>query len=218
MDTSLLIWAKGTALQFATVVFVVGLSMRILQILVMGRAPDYSKARDNNVMSHGMKTVFRRFWPKHMMKGAMFTYVTGYIFHVGFLVVLIFYAPHIEFFQGAFGISWPSLYTSLIDAITVITLLTLIAVLINRIRHPVQRMLSNCEDYLAWLVTFLPLLTGYFSYHHLLLPYDTMLALHILSVELLMIIIPFTKLSHMATLFIARWYNGAVHGRKGVQS
>ena len=71
---------------------------------------------------------------------------------------------------------------------------------------------------MAWTVTFLPLLTGYMAYHHLLLDYTLMLAVHILSVELLLVVFPFTKLTHMATLFISRWYNGEWFGRKGVAS
>jgi len=45
-----------------------------------------------------------------------------------------------------------------------------------------------------------------------------MLALHILSVELLMIAFPFTKLMHAVTFVFARYYNGAIQGRKGAQS
>ena len=37
-------------------------------------------------------------------------------------------------------------------------------------------------------------------------------------VELLMVLFPFTKLSHAFTLFIARWYNGAISGYRGVAS
>ena len=33
-----------------------------------------------------------------------------------------------------------------------------------------------------------------------------------------LVVLPFTKLTHMFTAFIARWYNGAIFGRKGVQS
>ena len=36
--------------------------------------------------------------------------------------------------------------------------------------------------------------------------------------EIFLIVLPFTKLTHMFTAFIARWYNGAIFGRKGVQS
>ena len=43
-----------------------------------------------------------------------------------------------------------------------------------------------------------------------------MLALHILSVELLLIFLPFTKLMHAFTLWGSRWYNGDANAKKGV--
>lgn len=219
MDTELLMWAKGPGLQWATLIMLLGLTMRVAQILLLKRPPDYSVAKSNRLLSAGMKTIFRRFLPPQgMMKKGRFVYISGYVFHIGFFIVLVFFIPHIETFEAALGISWPGLPTSLIDPITVITLITLILVLLNRLRHPVQRMLSTYEDYLTWALTFLPLLTGYMAFHHMLLPYNTMLAVHILSVEALMVAIPFTRLSHMVTLFFARWYNGAISGRKGVQS
>ena len=49
-------------------------------------------------------------------------------------------------------------------------------------------------------------------------PYPFILGLHILSVEVLMVLFPFTKLMHTFILFIARWYNGAVSGLRGVES
>ena len=62
------------------------------------------------------------------------------------------------------------------------------------------------------------MLTGYLAYHHALLPYTAMLALHILSVELLLVLLPFSKLAHMITFAISRWYNGAMAGYKGVRA
>jgi nitrate reductase gamma subunit len=47
--------------------------------------------------------------------------------------------------------------------------------------------------------------------------YITLLTLHILSVELLLVVAPFTKLAHMFSTFISRWYNGAVNGFKGIE-
>jgi len=67
-------------------------------------------------------------------------------------------------------------------------------------------------------VTFLPILTGWLAYHRIVNPYPLVLGLHILSVELLMVVLPFTKLMHTFTVFISRWYNGAIYGRRGVQS
>ena len=94
----------------------------------------------------------------------------------------------------------------------------MIAALIGRLTDPVRKYLSGFDDYLSWAVTFLPVLTGYMAYHHLLLAPDQLLALHILSFELLLVVFPFTKLTHAFTLFLARWYNGAIAGYKGVQS
>jgi nitrate reductase gamma subunit len=49
-----------------------------------------------------------------------------------------------------------------------------------------------------------------------MLPYATMLALHILSVEILLIFLPFTKLFHAFTVFGSRWYIGKINGHRGV--
>ena len=76
------------------------------------------------------------------------------------------------------------------------------------------KFISSKEDYLEWLLTFVPLVTGYMVFHHLLVDYQLMLGLHILSVELFLIIFPFTKLMHAVTVFMARWYSGVLLGRK----
>ncbi len=81
--------------------------------------------------------------------------------------------------------------------------------------NPVKRFLSGFQDYLAWLLTLLPLLTGYLAFHHVVADYTLMLALHVLSVELLLVALPFTKLFHTVSVFISRWYNGDIFGRKG---
>jgi nitrate reductase gamma subunit len=93
----------------------------------------------------------------------------------------------------------------------------MLVLLWRRVTEPVARYLSDFEDYLVWLVSFLPLLTGYMSYHHLLLPYHWMLGIHILSVEALLVLFPFTKLTHAVTFMIARYYTGHRAGEKGVQ-
>jgi nitrate reductase gamma subunit len=121
-------------------------------------------------------------------------------------------------FRELTGFGWPGLPSPVVDMASLVALFALIALLVHRLIDPVKKLLSTFEDYLVWILSFLPLLTGYLAYHHLLLSYPNMLAWHILSVELLMVCLPFTKLNHILTTFIARWYNGAIAGRKGVQS
>lgn len=217
-ETEFLLLVRGPLLQFATVVFLMGVVVRILEILVLGRKPDLAEARGSAVAG-GLRTIFTRSVPdRGTLQRSTFNVVAGYLFHIGFFVVLFFFAPHILVFRDALGMNWPSLPTPVIDATSVVTMIALLAVLVHRLRHPVMKFLSRFQDYLVWLVTFLPLFTGYFAFHRVGLAPPTLIALHILSVELLMVIFPFTKLMHAFTLFMARYYNGAISGYRGVHS
>ena len=133
-------------------------------------------------------------------------------------MVIFLYAPHILFFKDLLNVSWPALPSTVIDAATVITIIALVALLVHRLKDPVKRFLSTFDDYLGWFVTILPLVTGYIAFHRIGLSAPTLIAVHILSIQLLMIVFPFTKLMHAFTIFLARWYNGAISGYRGVQS
>ena len=75
----------------------------------------------------------------------------------------------------------------------VLAIAAMLALLVQRIVDPVKRLLSNFQDYITWLLTFLPLLTGIILRQSGGSDYQQVLALHIASVELLMIAVPFTK-------------------------
>ncbi len=193
--------------------------VRIIEILMLGRQKNLAEARGSAVAG-GLRTIVTRSIPdRGTLQRSTFNVVAGYIFHVGFFVVLLFFAPHILLFHEVLGLNWPALPTPVIDATTVVTIIALLAVLVHRLRHPVMRFLSRFQDYLVWLVTILPLVTGYLAFHRVgVASPPTLIAIHILSVELLMVVFPFTKLMHAFTLFMARYYNGAIAGYKGVNS
>ena len=217
-ETEFLLWVRGPALQIATIVFVLGIVARILQMVMLGRKANLAEAR-GSALAGGLRTMVTRSVPdKGTFQRSTFTIVSGYIFHIGLFVTIFLFAPHILLVDEVFGLSWPALPTPVVDATAVVTIITLLAVLIHRLKDPVMRFLSGFSDYLVWLVTFLPLLTGYIAFHRIGLSPTMLIALHILSVELLMVLFPFTKLMHTFSLFIARYYNGAIAGYKGVQS
>jgi hypothetical protein len=56
------------------------------------------------------------------------------------------------------------------------------------------------------------------AYHRLGFDYTTMLAVHILTVELLMVLLPVTKLTHAVTFVLSRWYTGSTNGKRGIYS
>ncbi len=213
-----LAFTRGPLFDVALIIFIAGLAIRFVEILVLGRRRDFSEPRRGGFGS-GLRTMFSRTLPETgTMKRAPTTVVAGWVFHIGFLVTLLLFVPHIEMFQAVLGFGWPGLPTPIIDFAGILAMVAMVVVLINRLRNPVMRFLSGFGDYLPWLLTFLPLITGWLVFHRLLLPYPAMLGLHILSVELLMILFPFTKLMHTFTAFLARYYTGAAFGRKGVQS
>jgi len=144
--------------------------------------------------------------------------VAGYVFHLGLFISIFLFVPHIELIDSVLGVRWPGLPNPVVDGVAVVTMVALVVLLLHRFMQPVKRLLSGFEDYLTWVVTFLPILTGWLAYHRLVEPYPLILGIHILSVQVLMVVFPFTKLMHTFTLFLSRWYNGAIAGRRGVAS
>lgn len=217
-DTEFLLWVRGPAFNAATFIFFAGSVVRIVEILMMGRKKNLARPR-GSAMAGGIGTILRRFVPDTgTLQRSAFTVLAGYVFHIGLFIVIFLFVPHILVFERAFGISWGGLPSNVIDAANVVTMIALLAVLIHRLVDPVKRMLSQFSDYLVWFLTMLPLVTGYLAFHRVGMSAPAMLAVHILSVEILMVLFPFTKLSHAFTLWLARWYNGAIAGYKGIQS
>jgi nitrate reductase gamma subunit len=217
-EIEVLNWARGPGLQIATIIFVAGVVIRIFEILLLGRKANLAEAKGSE-MAGGLRTIITRTVPdRSTFQRSSVTIVAGYIFHIGLFVVCFLSAPHILFLKDIIGFGWPSAPTAVVDAFAVITIIALVAVLVNRLTNRVMRYLTNFEDLLIWFLTILPLITGYLAFHRIGMTAPTLLAVHILSVEVLLVVFPFTKLMHAFTLFIARWYNGAISGYRGVAS
>lgn len=213
-----LIWARGTGLSLALALFIFGMLLRTFEIFSLGRKPDLSVARVRSPGS-GWRTVMSRSTSSRgMWLVRPVTYVGGYLFHLTLFAVLFLCVPHISVFRGLLGVSWPGLPSRIVDVLTVISLLSLLALLFSRLNDPVKRFLSGAGDYLAWVLCFVPLLSGYLAYNHLLFDYPSLLAFHILAAELLMALLPFTRLFHAVSAIAARWYNGDYYGRRGIAS
>lgn len=215
-ELQFLTWVRGPGLDIALGIFLLGVLWRLIEIYSLGRKPDLAVPRRRPGAS-GWHTILRRFQPPPgMVKRSPVSYIGGYIFHVGLAIIVFLFVPHIKLIEGLTGLSWPGLPSPVVDAVTIVTLAAMVVVLVDRINKPVKRYLSTFEDYFTWTLTFLPVLTGYLAVQHLFLPYTLMLALHILSAELLLVFLPFTKLFHAFTVFGSRWFNGDINAKRGV--
>lgn len=213
-----LLWVKGPMFEWSVAIFALGLAMRLLEIFVLGRKPNYAEPRAGE-WGPGMRTVFTRsIADPGTFERAPFDVTVGWIWHIGFLIGLLLFIPHIELIKSVLGFGWPGLPNPIVDLAMAVTLVALVATLVHRLTHPVKKRISTFEDYLVWAITFLVVLSGYLAYHRIINPYPLALGLHILAAEIFLILLPFTKLTHMFTTFIARWYNGASFGRRGIES
>jgi hypothetical protein len=139
----LLTFARGSALNWALVLFVAGVVLRLFEIFGLGRKADLASPRTNSPGS-GWRTIVTRSFPSQdLLKRHAVTYFSGYVFHLGLLVTIFFFAPHIEFLHSMTGFGWPNLPTPLVDASAVSAIVALGVILVHRLNNPVLRMLSG---------------------------------------------------------------------------
>jgi hypothetical protein len=217
----LLSFARGPALLAAMLVFGVGVVWRIAAFVLLRIRRDLSAPR-NGVLKYvglGLMAIMTRSWPHpEFIRRTGAGEALGYSYHMGLFAVVLLFAPHIAFLGSLFGFTWPALPNSVITVVAVVTLTLFLAVLFRRVTNPVIRMLSNFDDYFSWFITMLVMVTGLAATAHIGARYDTLLAVHILSVDVLLLWFPFGKLMHAFYIFPSRAINGAILARKGAAS
>lgn len=217
----LLSFARGPALKVALAVFCLGVLWRIVSFALLRIRRDLNEPRASILKSlgSGLVAVGTRSWPHPEFIGRTGAgEALGYSYHLGLFAVVLLFGPHITFFGSLFGVTWPALPSSVITVISVLTFTLFLAVLFRRVTHPVLRMLSNFDDYFSWFITMLVIVTGLAATAHIGGRYETLLGLHILSFDALLVWFPFGKLMHAFYIFPSRAINGSLLARKGAIS
>jgi nitrate reductase gamma subunit len=214
----LLSFARGPALKVAIGVFFIGVVWRIVSFMLLRIRREYSHPRSSllRYVSVGLFATASRSWPHpQFIKRTGAGEALGYSYHMGLFAIILAYGPHIAFLGAFLGFTWPGLPSSVITGIAVVTATLFVGVLYRRVTSPVMRMISNFDDYFTWCITMLVLATGLAASAHLGARYETLLAIHILSVDALLIWFPFGKLMHAFYIMPSRALNGAILARKG---
>ncbi|MDA8224886.1 MAG: nitrate reductase [Betaproteobacteria bacterium] len=212
----MLAFARGPGLHWSLTILFVGVFWRLTGILLLRRSPDYSVARISGWWTGALRLIALRSWPRREFSATTsFPTLIGYLFHIGLAVIVFGLQQHILLIRSLTGLSWPNLPSGLVNLTAGVTAASMLALLIRRMTNPVLRLLSNFDDYFSWLVAFLPVATGMLAVAHLGARYETLLALHMLSAELLFVWFPFGKLMHASLIFLSRGTSGALLTRKG---
>jgi nitrate reductase gamma subunit len=204
-------------LWYATVViFLGGVLIRLIELFARGIPPDLAVPRSWGLFG-AMRTVVSRSWTaKGFTRGATFHLVAGYMFHIGLFVLLLFGAPHVEFIkERILGFGWtPAPHWVFILAAD-FAFAGIILLWLRRVMHPVMRQISTFDDHAAALLIFVALFTGCMA---LFQSHDSLRAIHMLAVEVLLIYFPFSRLMHAFTFLLSRSYTGAAMARKGIRA
>ncbi len=141
--------------------------------------------------------------PVNALRGTRIPFtLASVVFHAGMLVVPIFLAGHVALVQKGVGIGWPALPSAVADGLTLAALAGLGVLFLYRVVDKAARFMSGLQDYFLLALCILVFLTGYFVAHPAgsPLPFTLMYLGHLLSAELVLVLIPFSKLCH-ALLF-----------------
>jgi nitrate reductase gamma subunit len=219
----LLEFARGPALWVSLGVLIGGSLWRVFAIWRLGTTLDLSEPRSTHYWRGAVRGIFARMVPRpEFRKGRGLGVDNAYVYHLGLALVVFGYLPHIQFVERLTGIAWPALPAWVMYVAAGFTVVALLIALLERLSHPVRRLLSEFDDYFSWAVTFLPLLTGMAAVNQApaAVPataplYPLPVAIHLLSVELLFLWLPFGKLGHAFLVFFSRGITGAALARKG---
>lgn len=214
------LFVEGPLLWIAFLTFFIGSILRAALFLSV------SRKRDKIIYQYfSWKYVLATFgrWllplNKDVAKNPVFT-ILGYMFHICLIVVPIWFSGHISLWEESrFEWSWTPIPDGLADRMTLIFLAIALFFLLRRIVSADIRLLSTFSDYLLIVVVALPFITGYFLTHgtvdNIGFLGENIQLIHMLSGELMLILIPFTKLSHFVLFFFSRGATAIEFGRRG---
>jgi nitrate reductase gamma subunit len=205
-------FTEGPLWYVALVVFVVGVAWNLIAILAMRVRPDAAVAR-RSPLGGGVKAIFLHMAPHGgFFSRTAYHVIVGYFFHIGLFALLLFGSFHIAFIEKWTGLSWTPLPRWGFIIAAEVAFAGLLLMWIRRWTDPVTRQISDRDDHIGTGLTMLAMLTGCFA---LAEASDGLRAVHMLSVEALMIYFPFSRLMHAFTFLFSRYFMGAAYGKRG---
>ena len=191
-------WARGPVFLFAFMFMLLGLIRHVvLTLFEMRRA--MTQAGDKSIpLKKILIATLKWLFPMEAIKNRIVFSLTSIVFHFAILVVPIFLAGHIGLWTRGLGISWPAIPHDVADVLTLVGIISALTLVIERAAARDTRALSRIQDYVLPLIIAAPFASGFLVMHPSLnpFPYETTLFVHVMSANLVFVLIPLTKLTH----------------------
>lgn len=204
-------FARGPLFRFSLAVMLLGLA-RILALDLIGAFVAYRKAGDKTLLWGYM--IRRTLW-WFIPVNRVFTTRPAYslfsiLFHVGLLLVPLFLFAHVELWKSVLGFGWPTLPKMWADILTISTVVFAVFLVVGRLSSKMSRFLSRKQDVLWPVLLIVPFASGYACANMTIGPatYQTLMLTHILSAELIFVLMPFTKIAHCVLMPLSQFISG----------
>jgi nitrate reductase gamma subunit len=203
---------RGPLAWAAFILFIGGSMFRIARLLVMVHRKEkfiYSYMS----WRYSLRSILHWITPfatVNMRKNRVLT-VVAFVFHLALILTPIFLLSHVILWQESWGLSWWSLPDAVADVMSVVVVACCVYFLIRRLVRPEVQYVTSASDYIILAIVAAPFVTGFLAYHQWF-AYETLFILHILSGEIMLAAIPFTRLSHMLFAPFTRAYMGSEFG------
>jgi nitrate reductase gamma subunit len=216
----------GPALVFSIFVFVAGFVYRALQFAHLTRKINNSYSVSANpvidnrsILFHG-KSFFQRTltWIKLKVQRTIFgsnpvMAVVTVVFHTLLFVTPVFLNSHNVLADQYIGISLFTFPDKLMDVFTILLIAICIFFFTRRLFISRVRLLTTLSDYFVLLLVIAPFITAFIAYHQFFY-YRTFLFIHIITGEIAIMAVPFTRLGHMPFFIFSRFFISGEYNRK----
>jgi nitrate reductase gamma subunit len=140
--------------------------------------------------------------PFGKLKSRFLFSITSVLFHIAVIIVPLLLLDHIALWRRAVGLHWPGIPNLWADVLTIVAIMMALALVIERVAARVTRALSFFQDYAIPLLIAVPFASGFLMMHPAInpFPFQWTMLVHAASADLLLVLIPITKLSHIALM------------------
>lgn len=206
--SDLLEFARGPLFRLSLAVMLLGLA-RVIALDLVAAYGVYRRAGDKK-LPWGFITsrTLRWLFPVNRVMTTRPVYsLLSIIFHIGLLLVPLFLFAHVELWRGVLGFGWPALPKVWADWLTLITIAAALALFIGRVSSSASRFISRKQDFLWPLLLLVPFVSGYTCANLGVTPgiYQFSMLMHVLSVEVTFMLLPFTKIAHCVLMPLSQF-------------
>ena len=204
-------FSRGPLMWIALLVFAGGCLYRLIWMLNAAK-------RDKVVypymsLKFGLRSLFHWIIPfgsVNMRMRPIMTVVT-FAFHICLVLTPIFLMAHNVLWKESWGIGWWSLPKPAADIMSIVVILGCLFFIGRRVILPEVKNVTDYTDYLLIAIILAPFATGLIASYQLF-SYRTVLILHMWAGAVMLMAIPFTRLSHMLYFVFTRMYMGSEYG------